>query len=308
MEGKGAGAKLGAYSKLCGPGWLQSAITLGGGSLASALYLGVIGGTQFLWLQPLAMIMGVIMLSAISYVTLSTGERPFGAINRHVTPILGWGWLIATIMANIIWCLPQFNLGYGAIVHNIAPGVPDSLGSKIVISSVLLALATLVVFSYGSGSKGIKLFETILKSMVGLVVVSFFAVVVCLTLSKNSPLDWGQIFSGLIPDFSALFKPNGTAAAAINAIGNEAAQEHWSGKATGTQKSVIIAAFATAVGINMTFLLPYSMLKRGWRREHRGLAIFDLSTGLFIPFVVATGCLVHRRLQPVPWSAEGGWP
>ena len=42
----------------------------------------------------------------------------------------------------------------------------------------------------------------------------------------------------------------------------------------------------------MTFLLPYSMLKKGWGKEHRGLAIFDLSTGLFIPFVVATGCLV----------------
>ena len=43
---KGAGAKIAAYSKLCGPGWLQSAITLGGGSLASALYLGVVGGPE----------------------------------------------------------------------------------------------------------------------------------------------------------------------------------------------------------------------------------------------------------------------
>ena len=42
----------------------------------------------------------------------------------------------------------------------------------------------------------------------------------------------------------------------------------------------------------MTFLLPYSMLRRKWGKEHRGLAIFDLSTGLFIPFVIATGCLV----------------
>ena len=34
------------------------------------------------------------------------------------------------------------------------------------------------------------------------------------------------------------------------------------------------------------------MLRRKWGKEHRGLAIFDLSTGLFIPFVIATGCLV----------------
>ena len=43
---KGAGATMGAYLRLSGPGWLQSAITLGGGSLGSALYLGMIGGTD----------------------------------------------------------------------------------------------------------------------------------------------------------------------------------------------------------------------------------------------------------------------
>ena len=91
---KGRGATLGAFFKLSGPGWLQSAITLGGGSLSSSLYLGVLVGFSFLWLQPLAMILGIIMLSAIGYVTLSTGQRPFRAINEHVNPVLGWGWMI----------------------------------------------------------------------------------------------------------------------------------------------------------------------------------------------------------------------
>lgn len=36
--------RLPVYLRLSGPGWLQSAITLGGGSLAGSLYLGVIGG------------------------------------------------------------------------------------------------------------------------------------------------------------------------------------------------------------------------------------------------------------------------
>ena len=36
------------YARLSGPGWLQSAITLGGGSLAGALFLVVIGGI-FTW-------------------------------------------------------------------------------------------------------------------------------------------------------------------------------------------------------------------------------------------------------------------
>ena len=107
---KGTGATLNAYIRLSGPGWLQSAITLGGGSLAGALFLGVLGGTSLLWLQLIAIIMGVVMLSAISYVTLSTGERPFRSINQHINPALGWGWLVATVMANMIWCMPQFSL------------------------------------------------------------------------------------------------------------------------------------------------------------------------------------------------------
>ena len=69
---KGALGQAAIYAKLSGPGWLQGAITLGGGSLAGALYLGVLFGPHMLWLQPLAMICGVIMLSALTYVTLST--------------------------------------------------------------------------------------------------------------------------------------------------------------------------------------------------------------------------------------------
>ena len=78
---KGALATFFAFFRLSGPGWLQAAITLGGGSLGSALYLGVLSGTSMLWLQMVAIIAGVIMLSAIAYVTLSTGKRPYQAIN-----------------------------------------------------------------------------------------------------------------------------------------------------------------------------------------------------------------------------------
>ena len=81
--------RLGIFTKLSGPGWLQGAITLGGGSLAGALYLGVIAGFGLLWLQPLAMICGIIMLSAIAYVTLSTEKAPFGLVNTHLSPALG---------------------------------------------------------------------------------------------------------------------------------------------------------------------------------------------------------------------------
>ena len=284
---KGALAKAKAYTKLSGPGWLQGAITLGGGSLAGALYLGTISGYNLMWLQPLAMICGIIMLSAIAYVTLSTGQRPFGVINKGLSPLLGWSWLIAVILANIVWCLPQFNLGRAAVQQNLLPSLGESAVSTAGICWVLFIVAFAVNASYEGGNKGIKWFERILKVMVGIIVVSFFLVVV--TLTSKGAIPWGEIFSGLIPNFSYLFNP---APAYAELIGSSSAPEIWNEIISEKQRDIIIAAFGTAVGINMTFLLPYSMLRKKWGQKHRGLAIFDLSIGLFVPFVIATGCVV----------------
>jgi hypothetical protein len=73
---KGTGAIIKTYLRLSGPGWLQSGITVGGVSFSSSLYLGVLVGFSMMWLQPVAMILGIIMLGAIAYVTLSVRERP----------------------------------------------------------------------------------------------------------------------------------------------------------------------------------------------------------------------------------------
>ena len=133
---RGRIATTGAFFKLSGPGWLQSALTLGGGSLASSLYLGVLAGVSMMWLQPLAMILGIIMLSAIGYVTMSTGERRFRANNNHVNPVLGWTWLLASMAANMVWALPQYSLMYGVLEQNLLPGVLAVRGSFRFSSSV----------------------------------------------------------------------------------------------------------------------------------------------------------------------------
>ncbi|MDF1657609.1 MAG: divalent metal cation transporter [Verrucomicrobiales bacterium] len=283
------GARLKYYAKRTGPGWLQAAITLGGGSLAGALFLGVMMGYNLMWLQPLAMILGVVMLSAIAYVTLATGKRPFAAINEHVSPVLGWAWLIAAMMANIVWCLPQFALGTGAVQQNLVPSLENVAAAPWLIGLVLLAAAALVVRAYDSDSKGVKIFETILKTMVGIVVVSFFLVVVRLTMMGD--LKWGEILAGFIPSISDIRNPAPAIETAIAATGDQSAAI-WRDSVSSVQKSKVIAAFGTAVGINMTFLLPYSMLRKGWGKNHRGLAIFDLGSGLVIPFVIATACIV----------------
>ncbi|NLT72424.1 MAG: divalent metal cation transporter [Verrucomicrobiaceae bacterium] len=280
--------RWGSYTKKSGPGWLQGAITLGGGSLAGALYLGVFTGYHLLWLQPLAMILGVIMLSAISYVTLSTGQRPFGAIKTHVSPVLAWAWIIATLMANIVWCMPQFALATAAVQQNLLAGKDTGLASTGAIGVVLLLVGLIINFFYESGNKGIKRFELILKAMVGVVVISFFGVVGALAFAGN--LEFGPIFAGFWPDFRLLNSPAPTFLAPIAATGEFA--DFWTSEISRTQRGVMMTAFGTAVGINMTFLLPYSMLKKSWGKSHRGLAIFDLSVGLIVPFVLATTCVV----------------
>ena len=286
-ETAGIFSKLGAYTKLSGPGWLQSAITLGGGSLASSLFLGVLAGYSLLWLQPMAIILGIIMLSAISHVTLSTGQSPFTSINNEINPVLGWGWAIATIMANIVWCLPQFSLGTAAVTQNLIPAL-NNTGGKVLICAFILAAAFLVVRAYDKGSTGVKFFDWVLKIMVGIVVISFFGVVI--KLSTSGEAEWGSIIAGFVPDFSLFTSPAETYIPFLEGTGEF--RSFWESKIVGLQQDVMISAAATAVGINMTFFMPFVLLRRKWGREHRGLAKFDLWTALLIPYVIATSCVV----------------
>jgi len=300
-EASGLISRLGAYTRLSGPGWLQSAITLGGGSLASSLFLGVLAGYSLLWLQPMAIILGVIMLSAISHITLSTGQSPFTSINNEINPVLGWGWAIATIMANVVWCLPQFSLGTAAVTQNLIPAL-NNTGGKVLICAFLLTAAFLVVRAYDKGSTGVKIFDWVLKIMVGVVVISFFGVVI--KLSTSGEAKWGSIIAGFVPNFSLLTTPDDTYLPFLEKTGEF--RNFWETKIIGLQQDVMISAAATAVGINMTFFMPFVLLRRKWGREHRGLAKFDLWTALLIPYVVATSCVViaaGTRFNGKPESA-----
>ncbi|QDU80242.1 Natural resistance-associated macrophage protein [Polystyrenella longa] len=280
------------YVKLSGPGWLQSALTLGGGSLASGLYLGVLTGYSLLWLQPLAMILGVIMLASLSYLTLSTGERTFRAINYHVSPVLGWGWLIGSMMANMVWALPQYSLATAAIKQNLMPEVFGSMEgntANYILVPIILVISTAITWSYGSGHWGVRLYERMLKITVALVVLCFMLVVGRMVVAGELILS--DLFAGFIPSPGSLTEPSPEYQALLAEI-EVANQPYWREYILNQQFDIAMAAFATAVGINMTFLLAYSTLGRNWGKEHRPLSIFDLSTGMFIPFLLATTCVV----------------
>jgi len=90
LEKESRHVRFWGYFKLSGPGWLQGAITLGGGSAASSLVAGTLVGYRFLWVQPVAMFFGIVMLSALAHQTLSTRARPFRAVSRYVHPSMAW--------------------------------------------------------------------------------------------------------------------------------------------------------------------------------------------------------------------------
>ena len=409
-----------SFLRLSGPGWLQSAITLGSGSLIGALYLGMLGGTSMLWLQLVAILIGVVMLSAISYVTLSTKKRPYRAINEHVNPVLGVAWLTATILANMIWIMPQFSLCYDALDKNLmVPGAfdvfegtsnddetsptdeneadsesvgktseeatedaaedaddsdeppsnvtsnstagdsittspvslnlntlnkrprrsslqeddeedlddgdpgevdepdsdpeePDSdseqdeeevatstsptrkidfgkPGTKLSISALLGAMAlVIVVMSFNPGWLA-KTFDLVLKLIVGFIVICFVAVVYW--LATDGSIDWAEVLTGFIPNFGNWNNPAPRIQEILIGLGGDQ-RTFWEQAIIEKQRESMIGVTATAVGLNMTFLLPYSMLARGWDKPFRGLARFDLITGMGIPYIIVTTCIV----------------
>ncbi|MBO7521139.1 MAG: hypothetical protein J6T16_02740, partial [Opitutales bacterium] len=309
-KSKGRLATLKAYVKFSAPGWLQSATTLGGGSLASALYLGVLGGCCFMWLQPFAMVLGIITLSAIAYISLSIKNKPMRELNANISPILGYGWAIASMIACLVNAMPQFALGVASIQQNLFKGiVPMGKASECAITLFFFAAAMGLILLYSAGGKAAKLFERIIMLSVATIVICFFSVVVF--LATQGEIDWAKVWAGFIPDFSVLSSPSPDFMVYLNQLG-DSAKEYWSGAIVKEQRDVIISAAAMAVGINMTFLFPYSMLKKGWDKDFRGLAIFNLCSSLFVPFLLATSCIViaaasQFHAKPVEGLVDAIW-
>lgn len=242
------------YWGLSGPGWVQSALTLGAGSAGSAIFAGAVYGYRLLWVQPVAMFLGVVMFAAIGHQLLATRARPYDVYWKRLHPSLALLWGFNVLVASIVWQFPQYSLGtafFKDIFNVIGINMPRGP-----IALILLMFATAVCWSYGRGSrKAIRVFERILKTMLMLMILSFLLVVV------KTGIDWVETIKG----FFTFHIPRSREGITI-----------------------VLGQLGAAVGVNMTFLYPYTLLARGWGREHRGLKNFDLGTSMFIPFVLST--------------------
>ena len=269
LANKGPIERFRGYFSLTGPGWLQSAFTLGGGSAVASLYLGAHYGYELMWVQPLAMGVGIIMLMATSHQTLSTGVRPFRAMAQFIHPGVAWAWALATLIASFVFHLPQYSLAAGVTedIMNLLTGWSPEGGVRtaflVSVGIVILAVSIGITWSYGRGIQGIRLYERVLKAFIWLIILAFGLVVA--RGAASGRIDWSAVAGGFIP----------------TSIPRDA-----------QGVTTVMGAFGAAVGINMTFLFGYSLLARGWGPEHRELARFDLVTGMLLPYVLVTSLVI----------------
>jgi Mn2+/Fe2+ NRAMP family transporter len=262
LEGAGLRRRLRGQLRLLGPGYLQSAMTLGSGTASSALFAGAVFGYQLLWVAPLGMAMGVCMLAAVSWQTLSTGQRPWEAMREHAGPFFAWAWALGALLSSMIWQLPQYALA-SAVLVDLSDVAGLSGVSPSLAGAVVLVWALGISSLYGRSALWVRRYERVLQAMVWGVVVCFGLVV----LRTGIP-DWGAVVQGFLA-FEVPGERNGV---------------------TGT--TLVLSGLAAAVGVNMVFLYPYSLLARGWGREHRSLARLDLALGMFVPYTLAVSLVV----------------
>jgi len=280
LSNKPFGARLKWYFSKSGPGWMQSAMTLGGGSAMASLFAGAFVEYKLLWVQPVGMLVGLACLAALAYQTMYTQQRPFEAMKKYVSPSMAWAWAICTVVATIIWHIPQYSLAAGMSLdiieafsgYDFAPG---SWGQSIVLlllAFFILFMATRVVWSYGKGGRGVKVFERIVKTLVWFIIFSFLIVVIAGSV-RGGGINWGDVGRGFLPfSFEGGF--------------------HFNIPTDKTGVTIFIAALSSAIGINMTFMFGYTLLRRGWTREYTGLQRFDMFTGMLIPFTIATSLMI----------------
>jgi hypothetical protein len=103
------------------------------------------------------------------------------------------------------------------------------------------------------------------------IVLLFFVVAVA------TGIKWDELFRGLTHFYLPLDDPQGM--------------------------TIVIGALGAAVGINMVFLYPYSLMKKKWDRNFEGAAIFDLITGMAIPFIFASSFMIIATANTI--GAQG---
>ena len=108
---QGTFSKYLTFTKINGPGMWLALAALSAGSLIGSLGLGQRLGTEGLWVQAWAMLLGMFSLWAVSHITLNSQQSLFTLLKNEWNPSLSWWLAGAAMLTNIAWCMPQFKFG-----------------------------------------------------------------------------------------------------------------------------------------------------------------------------------------------------
>lgn len=237
-----------------GPGWLLSAYTLGSGTAIGSLWAGSTYGYDLIWVQPLAMLMGVIILSGAAYFSLQSEVSPYQRFRSDLGLAMALAWALASLFSSVIWHFPQYGLAFSALKELL--GFKETVVSQTVVGGCILVVSTAITWGYVRKG-GVAIYETIVKLLVWMIILCLGIVILA------SRIPWGDVLHSLV----SLRIPEGS-------------------------NTIIFGLLGAAVGINMTFLYPYSVRAKGWGKGDTKFAIRDLILGMFLPFVFATGMML----------------
>ncbi|MCP3916473.1 MAG: divalent metal cation transporter [bacterium] len=250
------------YLRLMGPGYMQSAMTLGGGTAFASIFAGAAFGYELIWVAPLGMLIGIIVLTAVAHQTLSTGQNPFQAMKQHAGPVFAYGWALSGILSSIIWQFAQYALA-SAMLLLIAQRSGLDWAKQWHAGAIALAWCVGVGLLYQKHTRMVRAYENILKGMVWFIIACFAFVV-----AKTGVPNAGELLSAIAsPSIPGEFK-------GVEGV------------------TLVVSGLSAAVGANMVFVYPYTLRKKGWGREHRRLARYDLIFGMFIPFMLAASLML----------------
>jgi manganese transport protein len=257
------------YLTFLGPGFLLSAVALGSGTAGSSIASGLDYGYKLLWVHPVGTILGIIMFISMGKQVLVTNARPYDTIWKRLHPGLALFWAFNVILASTVWQFPQYSLGTAvlkdmlSVIGFVSADTANTTG--FTLANILCGLSLLVpgiymCWRYATGERSnIMWFESTLKYIVWFMVFAFLAVVI------KTGVNFGELFKG----YFGFYIPT-----------------------TKDGLDIVMAGLAAAIGVNMTLLYPYSLMARGWGKDHLGLKNADLIFSMGVPSIIATGLIV----------------
>ena len=259
---RGRGLIRGAptYLKLGGPGFIGAALTLGAGTMTSSMLAGAEFGYRTLWIFWVAAGSGMFMLAAMARFTCQGG---FDVIEKQAEL---HGWFLARVLTALVGMVTValvFNFGQVALGTHLIESIAEASGLSFPQEynwPLYVLVTSWVALGYGrAGSGGTRLLERFMKWSLAAMILCFAA---CLLVVG---IDWPAALRGtFVP-----WLPRGV-------LGID----------------LFIASTAAAIGVADWVMFHYTAHARGWRREHEGLARFDLAGGFFVPFVVVNFLIV----------------